>query len=248
MSQDKKLKPRANRSTREQARVTERPIVAVPKQPYESKWHERAVFQVAFDQALDTDGQPIWQTRAYHEEADGRTIWPGIAGAALTTWMHERADLPPEIQASNAPIELVGAQAPAADDHNTLQITIDQLSLEAALTEQQVGGAPNEPRLDARISFHLSGVPAYPAAANESSYLIQLFAHDPAQNHVAVLALEGQQLQPELLEYHAVLSFETPPVGEYQIMALVLLPEQAVSATELGPVLTVVPSGDGDPV
>jgi hypothetical protein len=250
MSQEKKIKARANRGTREQPPLAELPAAAAPKQPDESKWHERAAFQVAFDQSLDTDGQPIWQTRAYHEEADGRTIWPGIAGAALMTWMRERADLPPEIQASNTPIEPVGAppvdrqvEAPTVDDHGTLQLTIDQLSLEAALAEQQVGSAPIEPRLDARISFHLSGVPA-----NKSSCLIQILAHDLSQNHVAILALEGRQLQPELIEYSTALSFEPPPVGEYQIMALVLLPEQAISATELGPVLTVVPSGGGDPL
>jgi hypothetical protein len=62
---------------------------------------------------------------------------------------------------------------------------------------------------------------------------------------VAILALESQQLQPELLEYSTSLSFEPPPAGEYQIMALVLLPDRAVAATEFGPGLTVVsPGGD----
>ncbi len=254
MSQEKKIKARVNRGTRDQPQLAELPAAAAPKQLDESKWHERAAFQVAFDHSVDAAGQVIWQTRAYHEEADGRTIWPGIAGAALMTWMRERADLPAETHALSAPAAPAEQQspddrlaaAPAADDHGTVQITIDQLSLEAALAEQQVGGAPIEPRLDARVSFHLSGVPAYLAITNESSYLIQILAHDLAQNHVAILALEGQQLQPELIEYSVALSFEPPPVGEYQIMALVLLPEQAVSATELGPVLTVVPSGVGD--
>jgi hypothetical protein len=255
MSQEKKIKARANRSTREQPPLAELPATAAPKQPDESKWHERAAFQIAFDQSLDTDGQPIWQTRAYHEESDGRTVWPGVAGAALMTWMHERANLPPDIQASNAPLEPVGAPpvdrqvgAPAADDHGMLQLTIDQLLLEAVPAEQQVGGAPIEPRLDARISFHLSGVPADLTTTNEASCLVQILAHDLAQNHMAILALERQQLQPELIEYNTTLSFEPPPVGEYQIIALVLLPDQAVSATELGPVLTVVPSGGGDPL
>ena len=254
MSQEKKIKARVNRGTREQPPLAELPAAAAPKQLDESKWHERAAFQVAFDHSVDSDGQPIWQTRAYHEEADGRTVWPGIAGESLMTWMRERADLPAESHAPSppaAPEQQPPADRPVeapADDHGMLQLTIDQLSLEAALAEQQVGGAPMEPRLDARISFHLSGVPAYLATVNESSCLIQILAHDLAQNHVVILALEWQQLQPELSEYSTALSFEPPPVGEYQIMALVLLPEQAVSATELGPVLTVVPSGGSDPL
>jgi hypothetical protein len=231
------------------------PVAQVKEPALESAWHERAAFQVAFDHSVDSDGRPIWQTRAYHEEADGRTVWPGIAGEPLMTWMRERADLPAESHTPSPPAALAEQQPQAdrpveapADDHGMLQLTIDQLSLEAALAEQQVGGAPIEPRLDVRIRFHLSGVRAYLATANESSYLIQILAHNLAQNHVAILALEGQQLQPELSEYSTALSFEPPPVGEYQIMALVLLPEQAVSATELGPVLTVVPSGGSDPL
>ena len=230
MSQEKKIKARVNRGTREQPPLAELPAAAAPKQLDESKWHERAAFQVAFDHSVDSDGQPIWQTRAYHEEADGRTVWPGIAGESLMTWMRERADLPAESHAPSppaAPEQQPPADRPVeapADDHGMLQLTIDQLSLEAALAEQQVGGAPIEPRL------------------------IQILAHDLAQNHVVILALEWQQLQPELSEYSTALSFEPPPVGEYQIMALVLLPEQAVSATELGPVLTVVPSGGSDPL
>lgn len=224
------------------------PTVQAKEPAIESAWHERAAFQVAFHYSDDSTGQMTWQTRAYREETDDRMVWPGIAGEPLMTWMRERADLPAEPAAEAPPAETQtpslpaapAADASAAKDHGAMQLTIDQLSLEAALAEQQVGGAPIEPRLEARIGFHLSGVPAYLAIANESSYLIQILAHDPAQNHVAILALEGRQLQPELLEYSAALSFEPPPVGEYQIMALVLLPEQAVSATELGPALTVV--------
>src|SRR6185503_18575776 len=113
MSQAKKTKTRSTRSAREQPALAAVVDVVVPALPEELKWHERAAFQVAFDQSLDADGQPSWQTRAYHEEADGRTIWPGIAGAALMTWMRERANLPPDIQVSDEPIKLVGA--PPAD-------------------------------------------------------------------------------------------------------------------------------------
>ena len=80
---------------------------------------------------------------------------------------------------------------------------------------------------------------------NELSWLVQILVCHLAHNPCPDLALEEQQLQPELIEYSTTLSFEPPPVGEYQIMALVLLPEQAILASELGPVLTVVPSGGG---
>jgi hypothetical protein len=255
MASEEKTK---SRRSAQRAAAQSQPRQSVPvaqaKEPaLESAWHERAAFQIAFDHSVDADGQPIWQTRAYHEEADGRTIWPGIAGEALMIWMRERADLPTESHAPSPPAAPAKqpppadrpVEAPADDDHGPLQITIDQLSVEASLAEQQVGGASIKPQLDARISFHLSGVPAYLATTSESSYLIQIVAHDLVQNHVAILALEGQQLQPELIEYSAALSFEPPQVGEYQIIALVLLPEQTIAATELGPVLTVNPPGGG---
>ena len=103
MSQEKKTKARANRGTREQPRLAELPAAAAPKPPDELKWHERAAFQVAFDQSLDDTGAPSWQTRAYHEEADGRTTWPGIAGESLMIWMRERVDLPAETHAPSLP-------------------------------------------------------------------------------------------------------------------------------------------------
>jgi hypothetical protein len=251
MSQEKKAKPRPSRSNREQPPAA----ASEARPPDESRWRERAAFQVAFDQATDAEGQTIWQTRAYHEEADGRTVWPGIAGAALMTWMRERADLPAEPSAVDQPaqppaVELPAepsavdqpAEQPAAELRDELFLVIDELAIETALAEQEVGGVAIAPdHLDALVRFHLSGVGASLAAASGSACLVQLLAHDLAQNHVAILALEGRQLEPELIEYSSTLSFETPPVGEYEIMALVLLPDHALSATELGPALNVVP-------
>lgn len=251
MASEEKTKSR--RST-QRAAVQSQPrrnvaVAQAKEPPIESAWHERAAFQVAFDHSVGSDGQMIWQTRVYHEEADGRAIWPGIAGEPLMAWMRERADLPAEspiaspaeAPADQQPQAEPPTEVPAAEASPALILTIDELSLEAIPAEQQVGGAPTEPRLDARIGFRLSGVGAFLATANESPCLVQVLAHDIALNHIAIVALEGQQLQPELLEYSISISFEPPPVGEYQIMALVLLPDQAVSATELGPSLTVVP-------
>src|SRR5262249_35255638 len=185
-------------------------------------WLERAAFEVAFDHATDTDGGSNWQTRVYHEEADGRMDWPGIAGEALMTWMRERADLPAESPVASAPVAAPEEQpvasapvavseeqpaaaqpvkAPAVEQAAELRLAIDQFSLKAAASEQEVGGAASESRLDAQISFHLSGVEAYLATANQSQYLVQVLAHDVSSNHATILALEGRQFEPELLEY-----------------------------------------------
>src|SRR5688572_22497440 len=60
-------------------------------------WHEYAVFQVAFDHATDAEGRIVWQTRAYHEEADDRAVWPGVTVDTLIRWMCDKVDLPADM-------------------------------------------------------------------------------------------------------------------------------------------------------
>src|SRR5262245_50481411 len=114
MSQEKKTKPRSTRSVREQPQPEVEPAPATVPTTEGLKWLERAAFQVAFDHATDTDGRSNWQTRIYHEEADGRMVWPGIADAALMTWMRERVDLPAESPLVSAPVAIPEEQPAAA--------------------------------------------------------------------------------------------------------------------------------------
>ncbi|NTU82017.1 MAG: hypothetical protein HGA45_22000 [Chloroflexales bacterium] len=57
-------------------------------------WHERAAFDVTFEY-MEANGDGLhWRTRAYHNESDATSEWPGIADAHLVSWMRIQGDLP----------------------------------------------------------------------------------------------------------------------------------------------------------
>lgn len=58
-------------------------------------WRERAAFHVSIHSAAGPGGLVIWQTRAYHEESDTASAWPGPPGEALIRWLSAVAALPP---------------------------------------------------------------------------------------------------------------------------------------------------------
>jgi hypothetical protein len=261
-----KPKSRSQRAVRDQLRKSE-PVVTVAettKQPDEGRWHERAAFHIAFDSTADTTGNIAWQTRAYHEEADGRATWPGMADDALMEWMRSRAGLPASASAPGpiaatplaeraeeppaaAPAEALALQSPAgppppasiAEPPDDLRLALDDMELEEIAIEQQVGEPEPARRLRAQIAIHLAGAGAHLAAADRSRYAVQVLSYELASGDVAILASDQQQLRPELLDYATAVDFDVPQVGNYQLLGTVLLPSEQAAAITLGPLLTV---------
>jgi hypothetical protein len=245
MSHEKKTKTRSIRSPREQQALPATVDVVVPTPPEELKWHERAAFQVAFDHSVDADGQVIWQTRAYHEEADGRTIWPGIAGKSLMTWMRERADLPAESHAPRPPVAPAEQQPPAdrpvEAPRAAIGLSVGALEVIELPAERQAGGEETGVQLCARVTFDLTGPIADLATADLTPYAIQVLALDLGGAKSALLASLRRELRPELASYSETLDLELPPVGSYQLIANVALSDHDAAAVAFGPALNVVP-------
>jgi hypothetical protein len=195
---------------------------------------------IAIGYTTRATGSIAWQTRAYHEESDQRIVLPDISGDALARWMRQQADLPvaalderpPAVEAAEPP-----AEAPAAE----LRLTIQELLLDEVLEAEQAGGPDAAKRLRAQISFQLSGAAAYLATANRSHYDMQILASARSTGQTMILASGRHQLTPESLAYTPTIEFELPPLGHYQLIGTILLPDDATVASAIGPALTVVP-------
>jgi predicted flap endonuclease-1-like 5' DNA nuclease len=100
--------------------MSEHDEAAEQSTPRRPAWRERAAFHVSVDYAADESGQLVWQTRAYHEESDTRSVWAGVPGAALIDWLLAVAALPesaPLPVAPAAPDPAAPDPAEAADAH-----------------------------------------------------------------------------------------------------------------------------------
>jgi hypothetical protein len=105
--------------------------------------------------------------------------------------------------------------------------------------ENQAGGEAIGGRLCAQVTFDLTGPMAFLATAALQPYSIQVLALDVQGTTSVPLASLRRELRPELLGYAETLDLEVPPVGSYQLIANVVLSDNA--AVALGPVLNVVP-------
>lgn len=221
-----------------------------PEQPTDGpKWREQAAFRVSFNQAGTADGG-VWQTLAYREETDDREEWPYVAGDELVRWMQVKANLPMaareadvgetiEIPAVPTPEKpLAVAQPGQARD---LRLSVAVASLEEVLRERELGGAPSNTCLRARLDIQLGGTMAYLITASESRCTAHMLACDLETGRMAVLASHQQQLRADLLSYTAELEFDVPGVGMYQAVGAVLLPDNNIVGVAVGPALTVVP-------
>jgi hypothetical protein len=209
------------------AQGQEREAPQMAGQLSEHDWHERAAFHVTFDCADDDAGQVHWQVHVYHEESDSRAVWPGMPGQAMVAWMCDRAGL-------TTP-SLTGD--PSAD----LQLAIGELRLDDAPIEQQAGGPNRTKRLRAKVDFQLAGPTAYLASTQQSRYVAHILACAPNSSATTILAADQQRLRPEALACTAVVEFDLPETGNYQLLAIILFPDDGAVGVALGPALSVIP-------
>jgi len=208
------------------SRVMQNQEAGVPEMTAPSNelaWHERAAFHVTFDSADDSAGHVRWQIHVYHEESDSRAVWSGMPDEAVLAWMCDKTGLT--------------TAGPPAD----LQLAIGDLRLDEAPIERQAGGPNRAKRLRAEVDFQLSGTVASLATAQQSQYVTQILACAPNSGAMTILAADQQHLRPETMAYTIVVEFDLPEIGNYQLLAFVLLPDGGAVAITLGPMLSVIP-------
>jgi hypothetical protein len=158
-------------------------------------------------------------------------VHAGALTHAVLDWMRERA---------GAPADTPTAEPPVAALANDLRLYARELVVAELPVDKEVGGEQRVKRLRARVSFELTGAGEYLASADSAGYMLQLLGGDPATGQATVLAGAGGQLRPELLAYTEELDFDVPPIGSYQLLANVVLPDTEAAAVALGPLLEVV--------
>jgi hypothetical protein len=199
----------------------------LPTQSAELEWHERAAFHVSLERADDVAGHIHWQTQAYHEETDSRAMWPGPPGEVMINWICDKAGL------TNT--------TPPGTEPAAQRLTIGELRLDEVLTERQIGEPHSIKRLRVGIDFEISGSSDRGTSAQPSRYATQILACSPATGMLTILATDQQQLRPEALAYTVSLEFDLPSIGQYQLLALVILPDDGNAGIALGPTLSVIP-------
>jgi hypothetical protein len=105
------------------------------------------------------------------------------------------------------------------------------------------GGGPGQgpDRVRAEVTFRLVGPDAAEVAAARPSYFVHILAHLPSTGETTVLAAVEGELQAEPADHHAALDLTTPPAGRYQLLGAVVLADQRILGSTVGPKLTVVP-------
>jgi hypothetical protein len=203
-------------------------------------WREHATFNVTFNHATDPTSHDIWQTRVYHEESDERSTWPGAAGKQIVDWMREKAGLSDDEPTRGALDDIMG-DLTTTGKPTDIQVEISSIQIDEVMAEQEVSGPLKTKRLRIQMDFQLSSMATYLVITKQLRYAVHLLAYDLINGQTTTLTSERQELFPEPTGgYTSSVEFEMPEVGQYQLMATIMLPDHDAAGVLLGPVLTVV--------
>jgi hypothetical protein len=221
-----KSKARARHKGAARQRAPERIEPPSANLPGELGWRERAAFHVSFEDADDDAGVTHWQIHTYHEESDSHTVWAGVPGASMLAWMCDKAGL---------------ARVAAFDEEpGDMHLTLGELRIDEVTGERQAGGPGRATYLRAEIDFTFTS-PAFDPHAEQARSITQLLAWNAATAGLTTLASTQQQLHPDAGTTTATLELDLPGLGDYQLIAMILLPEQRIVGAALGPMLSIIP-------
>jgi hypothetical protein len=97
------------------------------------------------------------------------------------------------------------------------------------------------PRLRAEGRVRLNGLGAERVAAQRLPYLAHLLAYDLGTTQTSLVHSETGRLDEGLTEYRLVISTGLPPVGRYQLLLALIVPDCDALGAASGPVLRVTP-------
>src|SRR6266498_484029 len=205
-------------------------------------WREQAAFHLTLEHAPDAGDATIWRTHVYHEESGEEQTQAGILQQDAILWIRERAGAPKEAQEPVVALadvpQLVEATQNASIDAPGL--SVDELAIEEIETEQPAGGAAIK-QLRAHVRFARLNSPDDTLNPKTSQYTIQVLACAHESSQANVLAYSRRQLAASERSYVETLELDLPPLGDYQLLANVVLDDEDLVGAVLGPVLTVVP-------
>jgi len=216
---------------------------AVERRQSESKWHEQeqAAFHISLDRVTGGDEKPIWRTHATRLETDVEHVWQGVPGQGLIDWMLDQAGVAVVAAEPHEEASAAGEQeTPEAEPLARRDLSITGVEVEERPALTQPASAAARKWMRARVSLEIASRTASPIG-QPTDCLIYILSYEREIGKATVLATAVQPLCLEGLNDTATLDFELPPVGNYQLLANVVLPDRDLAAVELGPELEVVP-------
>ncbi len=173
------------------------------------------------------------------EESHKPAPWLGLAENAPQSQMVIPAEpaIPPVVK---EPLNALPMKARAEEAQADLQLAIHDVQL-AELSVGELERPSPTKRMRAQVRFELSGPAARAVAARRSRFFVHVLACELITGQTTVLAVDQPQLRADLLVYTTTIGFVVPGVGRYQLMGIVLLPDEDVVGVRLGPILTVIP-------
>jgi len=228
--------------TKEEEEVTKEPEEGAPVSP---RWHQHAGFSVFFDYQIDDHGAHVWQTRAYHDETDIETSFPGVAPAPWVNWVIKQAELttePTQTETQIPPEPKLGETDIAEASEAEAQYEAELEIVEVRVTEIKPSSDVPEKRLQAGVRFQVVGSEAETVAAEFIPFRIELHTVDLESGASGLVASNDSELQPQVLKYTSEQTFPIPSVGRYELHTIVLLlPPAEMMAYHRGPTIKVVP-------
>jgi hypothetical protein len=137
--------------------------------------------------------------------------------------------------------ELQHGDTPMEEPQAQLRLDVGVMSLEDAGFGRQDGEEVPQKHMRALFDFHLSGQVAQQRASTGLPYFVQLVAWDLASGQATVLATDQSRLTASLVTVPVALQFPLPELGRYQLVGLVLLPDEDTVGVTLGDVFNVLP-------
>jgi len=228
--------------SREEATVVREEPAETPASVIPAEQHD-AAFTIFFDYVAGEPGEQLLQTTVYEDRDFGdEQTFTGLETDPWVNWILERAGLPVSAEAS------VGGQPAASEVENTeptepetpeeSRIVIQDLQTSAA---KPSSGMP-EKRLMAEVRFEIVGANAENLTERRIPFRVEVHTVETESLASNLVSSSRGNLQPQVREYVSRQEFSFPPLGRYDLYAIVLLlPPGRTAAYHKGGPIRIIP-------
>lgn len=195
----------------------------------------------------------VRRTRVVHVQSGDENQWSAWDESRLISYIMHQADMkflsPPKTKASHldaktyATPEIAEAARhipPTANAYPEPQPEAGDIQL-FSISVTKIELFPRAARIHTQFEFELTGPMAAEVVARHSRFFAEILACDLLTGQLNVMTSFEWELQANQFSYSLSLEFPAPKVGRYQLVAIVLLPQEDAVTIQLGPILTMIP-------
>jgi hypothetical protein len=206
-----------------------------------------AAFSIFFDYITTEDGASVLQTTVYQENNYGEeAVFTGAETVPWLNWIIKQAKLPLVGEAMAEESDFQGQPGPAEEapelplPETPAQKRIEIQSLRTSPIEPSLGQP--EKRLRAEVKFRIVGPEAESMTARGAVYRVEVHTLHKETGTPNLVASSHGRLKPNVRAYASRHEFGLPPLGRYDLYAIVLLlPPEEATAYYRGEPIRIVP-------